>query len=105
MTATTYDLASIAVVKGDDLFALALLTATLTDWLATCHATVPPVCSPGWSMPAVTMRLVMTKHDMRKGRKTGSPVSAQCQSAGGVREDECANTWVERRVDNLLGLP
>ena len=26
-------------------------------------------------MPAVTMRLEMTKQDMRKGRKTGWPVS------------------------------
>lgn len=30
---------------------------------------------PGVSMPAVTTRLEITKHDMRKGRKTGSPVS------------------------------
>ncbi len=27
------------------------------------------------SMPAVTMRFEMTKQDMRKGRKTGCPVS------------------------------
>lgn len=32
-------------------------------------------------MPAVTTRLERTKHDMRKGRKTGSPVSAQNVSA------------------------
>lgn len=31
--------------------------------------------SPGVSMPAVTTRLDMTKQDMRKGRKTGWPVS------------------------------
>lgn len=30
---------------------------------------------PGVSMPAVTAKLVSTKHDMRNGRKTGSPVS------------------------------
>jgi hypothetical protein len=30
---------------------------------------------PGVSMPAVTTRLERTKHDMRKGRNTGSPVS------------------------------
>lgn len=29
----------------------------------------------GVSIPAVTMRLEMTKQDMRKGRKTGWPVS------------------------------
>ncbi len=29
----------------------------------------------GFSMPAVTMRFEMTKQDMRKGRKTGWPVS------------------------------
>ena len=29
----------------------------------------------GVSMPAVTMRLESTKHDMRKGRKMGRPVS------------------------------
>jgi hypothetical protein len=30
---------------------------------------------PGVSIPAVTTRLERTKHDMRKGRNTGSPVS------------------------------
>lgn len=30
---------------------------------------------PGVSMPAVTTRLDRTKQDMRKGRRTGSPVS------------------------------
>lgn len=34
------------------------------------------------SMPAVTMRLEMTKQDMRNGRNTGWPVSKQS-----VRED------------------
>jgi Cu/Ag efflux protein CusF len=38
-------------------------------------------CRPGVSMPAVTMRFEMTKHDMRKGRKTGSPVSVSRVSA------------------------
>ena len=32
-------------------------------------------CRPGVSIPAVTTRLEITKQDMRKGRKTGSPVS------------------------------
>ena len=31
----------------------------------------------GVSMPAVTIRLEMTKHDMRKGRNTGWPVSEE----------------------------
>ena len=30
---------------------------------------------PGVNIPAVTIRFEKTKHDMRKGRKTGSPVS------------------------------
>ena len=64
-----------AVVMGDDLLALALLMATLTDWLAHCQPMVPAVPRPGWSMPRVTTRFVMTKDDIRKGRKTGSPVS------------------------------
>jgi hypothetical protein len=31
--------------------------------------------NPGVSIPAVTTRLERTKHDIRNGRKTGSPVS------------------------------
>jgi hypothetical protein len=34
----------------------------------------------GVSMPAVTTRLEMTKQDMRKGRKTGWPVSVCVRS-------------------------
>lgn len=77
---------------GVDLFALALLIATLRDWLVICHRSVPVVCGllviantvrvriegtwrPGVSIPAVTIRLEMTKHDIRNGRNTGSPVS------------------------------
>ena len=30
-------------------------------------------------MPAVTIRFDMTKHDMRKGRNTASPVSISAQ--------------------------
>ena len=29
----------------------------------------------GVNIPAVTIRLLMTKHDMRKGKKTGCPES------------------------------
>ena len=61
---------------GDDLFAFAELIATLRDWLVICHPSVPYVERFGVSMPAVTTRLEMTKHDMRKGKKTGSPVSS-----------------------------
>ena len=32
----------------------------------------------GVSIPAVTIRLEMTKQDMRKGRMTGLPVSRKC---------------------------
>lgn len=76
VTATPYDFARSAVVRGEDLLALELLMATLRDWLATCHPTTPNVLSPGWSIPAVTTRLDRTKEDIRKGSKTGSPVSA-----------------------------
>lgn len=86
--------------RGVDLLALALLMATLRDWLVICQKRMPRVCSlrwfshccfvwggegvkggdgctfkPGESMPAVTTRFEMTKQDMRKGRKTGWPVS------------------------------
>lgn len=49
--------------------------ATLSDWLVICQNNVPRVFRLGVSMPAVTTRLERTKHDMRKGRKTGCPVS------------------------------
>lgn len=35
----------------------------------------------GVSMPAVTTRFEMTKHDIRNGRKTGSPVSCMFVSS------------------------
>jgi hypothetical protein len=56
-----------------------------------CHPSVPAVCyalasrpfvcskshtpNPGVSIPAVTTKFDSTKHDMRNGMKTGSPVS------------------------------
>lgn len=108
-TATAYDLASVAADMGDDLLALAELMATLSDWLATCHAMMPGVWRPGWSMPAVTMRLVMTNEDMRKGRKTGSPVSgpvlASSFSTKGGLGGGVGRTRVKRRVDHLFGVP
>ena len=55
--------------------ALALLIATLRDWLAHCQASVAGVERFGVSMPAVTTRFERTKEDMRKGRRTGRPVS------------------------------
>jgi hypothetical protein len=46
--------------------------------LATCQPAVPAVPRPGVSMPAVTIRFEKMKADMRKGRRTGSPVSEPC---------------------------
>ena len=74
-TARKYDWMRVEVDREVDLLALALLMATLRDWLVICQRSVPVVWRPGVSMPAVTMRLEMTKQDMRKGRKTGWPVS------------------------------
>ena len=42
-TARKYDCAIFPYDRGDDLLALALLMATFSDWLATCHAIVPVV--------------------------------------------------------------
>src|ERR1700750_2643237 len=66
---------SFCVDNGWDLLALEVLMATLRDWLAICQNSVPRVLRLGVSMPAVTTRLDRTKADMRKGRKTASPVS------------------------------
>ena len=62
-------------MRGVDLLALALLMATLSDWLVICHRIVPRVVRFGESIPAVTIRFEITKQDMRKGRRTGWPVS------------------------------
>lgn len=74
-TARKYDWMRVEVEREVDLLALALLMATLSDWLVICQRRVPVVLRPGVSMPAVTTRLEMTKQDIRKGRKTGWPVS------------------------------
>jgi hypothetical protein len=74
-TASKYDCTRVDVDMGDDLFALELLIATLSDWFVICQAKVPLHPRFGVSMPAVTTRLEMTKHDIRNGRKTGRPVS------------------------------
>lgn len=63
------------VDRGVDLLALAELMATLSDWLVICQPRVPVVVRLGVNMPAVTTKFEMTKHDMRKGRNTGLPVS------------------------------
>ena len=42
-TARTYDWTIVAVERGVDLLALALLIATLRDWFAICHSKVPVV--------------------------------------------------------------
>jgi hypothetical protein len=91
LTAVRYDWTMVEVESGIDLFAFEKLTPTLTDWFVTCHPSVPAVYygqhiasthialrteRPGVSMPAVTTRFVRTKHDMRKGSRTGSPVSS-----------------------------
>lgn len=111
------------VESGVDLFAFEKLTPTLTDWLVTCHASVPAVyyelvaarvviCDllrtprPGVSMPAVTTRFVKTKLDMRNGRNTGSPVSTlpSAYVAEALHRSGC-NTWVYRGIDYLLRAP
>jgi hypothetical protein len=75
---------SCRVDRGVDLLALALLMPTLRDWFVICQRRVPAVRRLGVSMPAVTMRLQMTKQDMRKGRKTGWPVSANLSAVSQV---------------------
>ena len=40
-----------------------------------CHVRVPRQPRLGVSIPAVTIKLDNTKQDIRKGRKTGWPVS------------------------------
>jgi hypothetical protein len=91
LTAVRYDWTMVEVESGIDLFAFEKLIPTLTDWFVTCHPSVPAVYygqhiasthialrteRPGVSMPAVTTRFVRTKHDMRNGSRTGSPVSS-----------------------------
>lgn len=64
-------------------------------------------------MPAVTTKLDSTKQDIRKGRKTGSPVSRErvqlVHGEGFVpshyRRRASSLTGMQRRVDNFLGLP
>ena len=63
--------------SGVDLLALAELMATLRDWFVICQARIPGVLRFGVNIPAVTTRFERTKLDMRKGRRTGLPVSDQ----------------------------
>lgn len=43
--------------------------------------------NPGVSIPAVTTKFDKTKHDMRKGRKTGVPVSGSMSLPFGTFAD------------------
>jgi hypothetical protein len=45
LTAMRYDLMIVCVESGVDLFAFALLIATLSDWFVICHPSVPHVCA------------------------------------------------------------
>lgn len=58
-------------------------------------------------MPAVTTKLEMTKQDIRKGRKTGSPVSniSLSQMPRSWLGKQCLDTRMKRRVHNFLRLP
>lgn len=60
-------------------------------------------CNPGVSIPAVTIRFEIIKDDMRKGRKTGSPVSVEYQRDSG--STGAARTRMKGRVQHFLGLP
>ena len=57
------------------LFALVELMRTFSVLFVTCQATAPRIVKFGWSIPAVTSRLLKMKALMRSGRKTGEPVS------------------------------
>lgn len=45
------------------------------------------------SIPAVTTKFDITKQDMRNGKRTGSPVSVECQSPHGFTAAESAPGW------------
>ena len=49
-------------------------------------------------MPAVTIKLERTKHDMRKGKNTGSPVSivnVRCRTADSAELDAIQRTGMK----------
>jgi hypothetical protein len=83
--------------------ALALLMATLSDWFVICQRRVPVVLRLGVSMPAVTMRLSITKQDMRKGRKTGWPVSVVYSDVISWRLKEEEEEEEEEEVEEVVG--
>lgn len=65
---------------------------------------------PGVSIPAVTTRLERTKQDMRKGRRTGLPVSVDPVSSHSphtpiLLRNPSSSTRMQCRIHNLLGLP
>ena len=82
--------------------------ATLSDWLATCQPAVPAMPMPGVSIPAVTTKLEKMKADMRKGKRTGSPVSALFSQHSLVQASLstwCIRTRVKCAVNRLLRYP
>ena len=57
-------------------------------------------------MPAVTTRFDSTKHDMRKGKNTASPVSIGAQKAVHMLSTiDLIRTRMESGVHDSLGLP
>ena len=60
--------------------------------------------NPGVSMPAVTIRFDITKHDMRKGRKTGWPVSGP-QSAGASLSSNGGSSYLDVVLNQLSFSP
>ena len=103
-TARKYDWTMVEVEMGDDLFAFDELMATLSDWLVICQPRVPMVERFGVSIPAVTTKFDRTKDDMRKGRKTGSPVSVDISDHQRSRQPE-RFTWMKSRIYDFLCLP
>jgi len=56
-------------------------------------------------MPAVTMRLEMTKQDMRKGRKTGCPVSIMVRLEFSAMSSRIRETYLDAASSPRPSLP
>lgn len=56
-------------------------------------------------MPTVTTKLDKTKHDIRNGSNTGSPVSKIPFLSIRLNNSQSSHTRMQRRVQNLLGVP
>ena len=67
------DCAILEYVSGVDLFALALLIATLSDWLATCQSTVPVVYFQCAYSQRPLLALVMHKRHVRSRKRRDRP--------------------------------